>query len=50
MQDLLQGLLADFGCQTGTIHLTGDDGELKLRAQVGVVTRQDLLAYLAGSV
>jgi len=36
MQDLLQGLLADFGCQTGTIHLTGDDGELKLRAQVGV--------------
>lgn len=36
MQDLLQGLLADFGCQTGTIHVTGDDGELKLKAHVGV--------------
>ncbi len=36
MQTLLASILADFGCQTGTIHLTGDDGELKLKAQVGV--------------
>lgn len=36
MQPLLASILADFGCQTGTIHLTGDDGELKLKAQVGV--------------
>lgn len=36
MQSLLASILADFGCQTGTIHLTGDDGELKLKAQVGV--------------
>lgn len=36
MQTLLASILADFGCQTGTIHLTGEDGELKLKAQVGV--------------
>jgi L-methionine (R)-S-oxide reductase len=36
MQTLLASILDDFGCQTGTIHLTGDDGELKLKAQVGV--------------
>ncbi len=36
MQTLLASILADFGCQTGTIHLTGDDGELKLKTQVGV--------------
>lgn len=36
MKDLLQALLAEFGCQTGTIHRTGADGELKLEAQVGV--------------
>ena len=36
MQPLLQSILADFGCQTGTIHLTGDDGQLKLIAHVGI--------------
>lgn len=36
MQSLLQALLADFGCQTGTIHRTATDGHLELVAQVGV--------------
>lgn len=36
MRDLLQALLAEFGCQTGTLHRTGAGGELELEAQVGV--------------
>ena len=36
MQSLLQSVLADFGCQTGTIHLTVEDGQLKLVAHIGV--------------
>jgi putative methionine-R-sulfoxide reductase with GAF domain len=36
MQTALQGILTDFGCQTGTIHLTGEDGQLKLAAHIGV--------------
>ena len=36
MQSLLQSILADFGCQTGTVHLTGEDGQLKLIAHVGI--------------
>jgi len=36
MQDFLARVLRDLGCQTGTIHLTGDDGLLRLQAQVGV--------------
>lgn len=36
MQGLLESILAEFGCQTGTLHRTGDDGQLELVAQVGV--------------
>ena len=36
MLEFLRSLLAELGCQTGTIHRTGADGELKLEAQVGV--------------
>ena len=36
MLEFLRSLLAELGCQTGTIHRTGADGELKLAAQVGV--------------
>lgn len=36
MLEFLRSLLAEFGCQTGTVHRTGADGELKLEAQVGV--------------
>ena len=36
MQSLLQSVLADFGCQTGTVHLTDEDGQLKLVAHIGV--------------
>ena len=36
MHSLLQSVLADFGCQTGTVHLTGEDGQLKLVAHIGV--------------
>ena len=32
----LGSILAELGCQTGTIHRTAADGELKLEAQVGV--------------
>ena len=32
----LGSILAELGCQTGTIHRTGADGELKLETQVGV--------------
>lgn len=33
----LSSILSDFGCQTGTIHRTGADGEtLRLVAQIGV--------------
>ena len=36
MLEFLRSLLAELECQTGTIHRTGADGELKLEAQVGV--------------
>jgi putative methionine-R-sulfoxide reductase with GAF domain len=36
MQTALQSILTDFGCQTGTVHLTGEDGQLKLVAHIGV--------------
>lgn len=36
MQPLLAAILAELGCQTGTIHRTGPDGQLELAAQVGV--------------
>jgi putative methionine-R-sulfoxide reductase with GAF domain len=36
MNAWLERTLRDFGCQTGTIHRTGADGELKLEAHVGV--------------
>jgi len=32
----LGAILAELGCQTGTIHRAGVDGELKLESQVGV--------------
>jgi putative methionine-R-sulfoxide reductase with GAF domain len=32
----LASILAELGCQTGTIHRTGVDGQLRLEAQVGV--------------
>ena len=33
---LLTGILADFGCQTGTIHRSGDGKNLSLVCQIGV--------------
>lgn len=36
MLDFLQRTLAEFGCQTGTIHRTGAEGQLEMLAQVGV--------------
>lgn len=36
MQSTLNNLLAEFTCQTGTIHRTGAEGQLELVAQVGV--------------
>ncbi len=36
MPEFLRSLLAEFGCQTGTLHRTGAGGELELVAQVGV--------------
>lgn len=36
MQVALESILAEFGCQTGTLHRTGTDGQLELVAQVGV--------------
>lgn len=36
MLPLLQAILDELGCQTGTIHRTGPDGRLELVAQVGV--------------
>ena len=36
MQVVLERILTEFGCQTGTIHRTGSDGHLELVAQVGV--------------
>lgn len=36
MQDFLARVLRDLGCQTGTVHRTGADGQLELLAQIGV--------------
>ena len=36
METTLNAALAELGCQTGTIHRTGADGQLRLEAQVGV--------------
>ena len=36
MQQRLVSILAEFGCQTGTIHRTASDGQLELVVQVGV--------------
>jgi putative methionine-R-sulfoxide reductase with GAF domain len=36
MPPSLGSILAELGCQTGTIHRTGVDGQLRLEAQVGV--------------
>lgn len=36
MTDHLTQILREFGCQTGTVHRTGADGQLELVAQVGV--------------
>ena len=36
MLEFLRSLLAEFGCQTGTLHRTGASGDLELEAQVGV--------------
>ena len=36
MLEFLRSLLAEFGCQTGTLHRTGARGDLELEAQVGV--------------
>ena len=36
MQVVLERILTELGCRTGTIHRTGSDGQLELVAQVGV--------------
>lgn len=36
MQTLLVRILAEFDCQTGTVHRTAADGQLEMVAQVGV--------------
>jgi len=36
MRESLERILRDLGCQTGTLHRTGADGQLELVAEVGV--------------